>query len=134
MLDRPAPKPRKPVTSRELVARGTCRPDRCCRPGKGRGRGPEGTATRPGSLGRPRGSLGTSKLDGKEVEIRMLLGKEVSRASIAKIVGVSRTALHHVIRTRKLDPKESNGRTRGWWRLNRSFRFLLAFDPSKSCP
>ena len=56
-------------------------------------------------LGRPKGSLGTSKLDGKEEEIRMLLEKEVSKASIAKIVGVSSTNLHHFIRTRKLDPK-----------------------------
>jgi DNA invertase Pin-like site-specific DNA recombinase len=64
-------------------------------------------------LGRPKGSLGASKLDGKEGEIRMLLEKEVSKASIAKIVGVSRTALHHFIRTRKLDPKDANGRTRG---------------------
>ncbi len=63
-------------------------------------------------LGRPKGALGTSKLDGKEQEIRMLLGKEVSKASIAKIVGVSRTALHHFIRTRKLDPEASNGRGR----------------------
>ena len=39
-------------------------------------------------LGRPKGSLGTSKLDGKEGEIRMLLEKQVSKASIAKIVGV----------------------------------------------
>jgi len=43
----------------------------------------------------------------------MLLGKEVSKVSIAKIVGVSRTALHHFIRTRKLDPNDSDGRTRG---------------------
>ena len=62
-------------------------------------------------LGRPKGSLGRSKLDGKEGEIRMLLGKEVSKASIAKIVGISRTALHHFIRTRQLDPKVSKGRT-----------------------
>jgi DNA invertase Pin-like site-specific DNA recombinase len=60
-------------------------------------------------LGRPKGSLGTSKLDGKEEEIRMLLEKEVSKASIAKIVGISRTALHHFIRTRKLEPTGSNG-------------------------
>src|ERR1700712_5389675 len=52
-------------------------------------------------LGRPKGSLGKSKLDGKE-EIRLLVEKTVSKASIAKIVGVSRTALHHFIRTRKL--------------------------------
>lgn len=55
--------------------------------------------------GRPKGTLGKSKLDGKKEEIQMLLGKEVSKASIAKIVEVSRTALLHFIRTRKLDPK-----------------------------
>jgi DNA invertase Pin-like site-specific DNA recombinase len=64
-------------------------------------------------LGRPKGALGKSKLDGKEEEIRMLLEKTVSKASIAKIVGVSRTALHHFIRTRKLAAKASKGKTRG---------------------
>ncbi len=34
-------------------------------------------------LGRPRGALGTSRLDGKEQDIRALLGKDVSKASIA---------------------------------------------------
>ena len=53
-------------------------------------------------IGRPKGTLGRSKLDGKDVEIRLLLEKEVGIASIAKIVGVSRTALRHFIRTRKL--------------------------------
>ena len=64
-------------------------------------------------LGRPKGSLGTSKLDGKEGEIRMLLEKEVSKASIAKIVGVSSTNLRHFIRTRKLDPKAPEIQVRG---------------------
>jgi DNA invertase Pin-like site-specific DNA recombinase len=64
-------------------------------------------------LGRPKGALGKSKLDGKEEEIRILLEKTVSKASIAKIVGVSRTALHHFIRTRKLNAKVSKGETRG---------------------
>ena len=64
-------------------------------------------------LGRPKGALGRSKVDGKEEEIWILLEKTVSKASIAKIVGVSRTALHHFIRTRKLDPKASKGKTRG---------------------
>jgi DNA invertase Pin-like site-specific DNA recombinase len=64
-------------------------------------------------LGRPKGALGKSKLDGKEEEIRLLLEKTVSKASIAKIVGVSRTALHHFIRTRKLNPTASKGKTRG---------------------
>ena len=41
-------------------------------------------------LGRPKGVLGKSRLDGKEEEIRILLQKQVSKASIAKIVGVSR--------------------------------------------
>ena len=63
-------------------------------------------------LGRPKGALGKSKLDGKEEEIQMLLEKTVSKASIAKIVGVSRTALHHFIQTRKLNVKASKGKTR----------------------
>src|SRR3954454_7921135 len=60
-------------------------------------------------LGRPKGSLGTSKLDGKEEEIRVLLEKQVSKASIAKILGVSSTNLRHFIRTRKLAPEASKG-------------------------
>ena len=60
-------------------------------------------------LGRPKGSLGTSKLDGKEGEIRMLLEKEVSKASIAKILGVSATNLRHFLRTRKLTPETPKG-------------------------
>ena len=55
-------------------------------------------------LGRPKGALGKSKLDGKEQDIRMLLGKEVSKASIAKILDVSRSALYHSIETRKIGP------------------------------
>lgn len=62
-------------------------------------------------LGRPKGSLGKSKLDGKEEEIRLLLEKKVSKTSIAKIVEVSRTALLHFIRTRTLDPKAAKTRT-----------------------
>ena len=62
-------------------------------------------------LGHPKGALGKSKLDGKEEEIRILLQKQVSKASIAKIVGVSRTALHHFINSRKLDPKASQPRS-----------------------
>ena len=75
-----------------------------------RGRGSARTKGR--LLCRPKGVLGKSKLDGKEEEFRMLLGKEVSKASIAKIVSVSRTALHHFIRTRKLDRKASQRRSR----------------------
>ena len=52
--------------------------------------------------GRPKGALGTSKLTGHEEEIQMLLGKHVSKASIAKIMGVSRGTLIHFIQTRCL--------------------------------
>jgi hypothetical protein len=43
----------------------------------------------------------------------MLLEKEVSKASVAKIVGMSRNALRHFIRTRHLDPAASRDRGRG---------------------
>ena len=52
-------------------------------------------------LGRPKGALGKSRLDGKEQDIRVLLGKNVSKASIAKILDVSRSAIYHFIETRK---------------------------------
>ena len=54
------------------------------------------------TLGRPRGSLGKSKLDGREEEIKELLGLNVSKASIAKITGVDRYTLHHFVRSRGL--------------------------------
>ena len=54
------------------------------------------------TLGRPRGSLGKSKLDGREEEIKELLGLNVSKASIAKITGVDRSTLHHFVRSRGL--------------------------------
>ncbi len=62
-------------------------------------------------LGRPKGSFGKSKLDGKEAEITKLLEKDVSKASIAKIVEVSRTALLHFILSRKLDPRAKQTRS-----------------------
>ena len=54
------------------------------------------------TIGRPKNSIGKSKLDGKENEIRLLREKEVGITSITKIMEVSRTALRHFIRTRKL--------------------------------
>ena len=44
------------------------------------------------------------EFDGKEQDIRALLGKDVSKASIAKILDVSRSALYHFIQTRKIAP------------------------------
>jgi len=61
------------------------------------------------SLGRPKGSLGASKLDGKEAEIQMLLETEVSERSIAEIVSVSPIVLRYIIQTRKLDPCDRVG-------------------------
>ncbi len=57
-------------------------------------------------LGRPKGALGKSKLDGKEEEIKGLLQKRVSKASIARIVDVSPMTLENFIRTRKLLPSK----------------------------
>lgn len=56
-------------------------------------------------LGRPAGTLGRSKLDGREEEIRELLGLNVSKSSIAKITGVDRATLNHFIKTRRLAAK-----------------------------
>src|SRR5262245_31641234 len=58
-------------------------------------------------LGRPQGAFSKSKLDDKAGDIRSLLQKHVSKASIARIMDVSPTTLHHFIRTRKLQPMKS---------------------------
>ena len=56
-------------------------------------------------LGRPKGSLGVSRLDGKEDEIRRFLELGVSKTAIAKLTGVSRTALYSFMSTRGLRPR-----------------------------
>ena len=53
------------------------------------------------TLGRPKGH-GKSRLDGKEAEIQMLIGKKVPKASIAKIMGISRSTLLYFIQSRGL--------------------------------
>jgi hypothetical protein len=50
----------------------------------------------------------------------MLLEKEVSKASIAKILGVSPTNLRHFIRTRNLTPETSKGGSKSGGRQRRS--------------
>ncbi len=52
--------------------------------------------------GRPRGSLGPSKLDGKETEIRGYLKKGVTKANIARIFDVSWPTMDNFIKTRNL--------------------------------
>lgn len=58
-------------------------------------------------LGRPKGKLGQSKLNGKEAEIQKLLHLKVSKSSIAKITGVDRSTLYHFMRSRNLIPQGS---------------------------
>ncbi|MFN8771004.1 MAG: recombinase family protein [Neisseriaceae bacterium] len=53
------------------------------------------------NLGRPKG-IGKSKLDGKEFEIKILLEKNIPKASIARIMDVSRSNLLHFINSRHL--------------------------------
>jgi len=53
-------------------------------------------------LGRPKGTIGKSKLDGKEKDIRFYLSKGVSKSSIAKIYNISWPALNNFIKTRKI--------------------------------
>jgi DNA invertase Pin-like site-specific DNA recombinase len=53
-------------------------------------------------LGRPQGTRGRSKLDGRAQEITHLLALHVSKSAIAKITGVDRSTLYHFIRSRGL--------------------------------
>ena len=54
-------------------------------------------------LGRPKGTLGKSKLDGKEKEIKKYLSLGVNKTNIARIFGVGWTTLNHFMKTRELD-------------------------------
>lgn len=53
-------------------------------------------------LGRPKGKLGTSRLDDKKQQIEELLSHKVSKSAIARILGVSRTTVLEFIKSRKL--------------------------------
>lgn len=50
-------------------------------------------------LGRPKGALGTSRLDGREDDIRKLLALGVSKSAVARITGVSRPTLYNFLST-----------------------------------
>ena len=56
------------------------------------------------AFGRPKGSLGVSRLDGKEDEIRQFIDLGTSRTAIAKITGISRSNLYNFMATRGLKP------------------------------
>ena len=53
-------------------------------------------------LGRPKGSFGKSRLDSRRREIKKLLALGVLKASIAKITGVSQSAVSYYIKFRQL--------------------------------
>ena len=54
-------------------------------------------------LGRKKGSLGKSKMDEHVDEIKRLITLKVPKASVAKILGVSRQALYKFIESRNID-------------------------------
>ena len=54
-------------------------------------------------LGRPKGTIGKSKLDGKEKEIKEYLAKKVNRANIARIYEVSFPTIENFIKSRNLN-------------------------------
>lgn len=53
-------------------------------------------------LGRPKGSTSKSKLDGKEAEIRDLLGKGMTKRALARYLGVAAPTLQNFIASRQL--------------------------------
>ena len=70
-------------------------------------------------LGRPKGSLGVSRLNGKEDDILRFLELGVSKTANAKLTGVSRTTLYSFIRYSSEDYRRESGRSvlgrcRGW--------------------
>ena len=58
----------------------------------------------PNCEGQAEGSLGVSRLNGKEDDIRRFLELGVSKTTIAKLTGVSRTTLYSFMSTRGLKP------------------------------
>jgi DNA invertase Pin-like site-specific DNA recombinase len=54
------------------------------------------------TLGRKPGTLGKSKLDGKEDQIRELLKHRVAKSAIARILGTSRQNLINFMRSRRI--------------------------------
>lgn len=53
-------------------------------------------------LGRPKGTTGKSKLDGKEKEIQDFLSKDISKTSISKLLGCDRSTLTNFVKSRNL--------------------------------
>ena len=74
-------------------------------------------------LGRPRGKLGKSKLDGKENEIQEYLDKGVNKTNIARIYDVSTPTLDNFIKTRNLST-EKKIKVKLWLRVENNNKFV----------
>ena len=58
-------------------------------------------------LGRPFGAIVKKRLEGKEEEIRQLLLQKVTKAEIARRLGVSRITVFNFVKRNGLENKES---------------------------
>jgi DNA invertase Pin-like site-specific DNA recombinase len=68
--------------------------------------GPAAAKAKGKRLGRPKGALGKSTLDGQEEEIKPLLQKQVAKASMARMVDVAPMPLETFLRTRQRQPSK----------------------------
>lgn len=75
------------------------------------------------NLGRPKGALGKSKLDGRQKEIQTYLQKRVNKTNIARIFDVSRPTLVNFIETRGLSDKKSI-KVQLWLRVENNSKFV----------
>lgn len=74
-------------------------------------------------LGRPKGSLGRSKLDGKEKEIQAYFAKGVNKTNIARIYGVAVATLNNFVRTRKISTEKTIS-VELWLRIENNSKFV----------
>ena len=74
-------------------------------------------------LGRPKGRLGKSKLDGLQKEIQDYLAKGVNKTNIARIYNVSAPTLAHFIKTRNLSTSKAI-KVNLWLRVENNSKFV----------
>jgi len=81
------------------------------------------------TLGRPKGSLGKSKLDGREKEIEELLGKGMTRAALARYLGVTPPTLMSFLKSRLPDLHDIHKRPVKQRRMHPAKAKQLAEEP-----
>jgi DNA invertase Pin-like site-specific DNA recombinase len=74
-------------------------------------------------LGRPKGSLGKSKLDGKQKEIQAYFEKGLNKTNIARIYSVSVPTLTNFVRTRGISTAKAI-RVNLWLRVENNNKFV----------